>query len=674
MTISASEVEHSTQSPTLDKLLTADQSILLNTVDKLRNHGVSKYIKLPQIIVCGDQSSGKSSVLEAISRISFPHGQGVCTTFPTELILRRDPKRTVKVQLKPSPSRPESERVLIASHQPPTGQIEDFQPLVNDAKKFLRNNAGKDRREDSFFEDTLHVEVTDPKWPPLSLVDLPGLISSPNPKQTPEDVTIVNNLVSKYMENPKSIILAVISASYEPPVSKVFTLLQKYDPLGKRTICVVTKPDIANPGANDLPQFVEYAQNKLPGYHFELGWHVVMNRGHESQGQTLDERDKAEKDFFAQAPWVGTLHRDQLGINKLHARLSTLLERHTRAEMPGVLKQIRETLDESRADLSKLGQARSTSDQQKIYLTTISQRFENVVRQAMNGHYADPSFFLPELPESDPRKLRSVLQNLNESFAKLMRERGHAKKIVVYKEGSLFGVAEEWPSFRLFPLPNDKSLFPKVVPRNEYIQQIKALSRKNKGVELIGSPNLLLVRDLFLDQSRRWRALATEHLENVLQVVNAHLSAVAENVASPETAAALRREIIYDAMASRHNQMMEKLEELLKPHEKGHPITYDLSYIEKSRELVKADVRARLEKCQRENQQKARNSTGDGKGQAPTGLQIHQVIDALKMDAEEVEEIGCIDILNSMKAYYEVSTSLGPFSQLVVLLIPNSLY
>jgi GTPase SAR1 family protein len=653
MAVTAAQEDYPSQPPTLEGLLTVDQSILLNTIDKLRNHGVSKYVKLPQIVVCGDQSSGKSSVLEAISHISFPRGDEICTTFPTELALRRGLNRTVKVQVKPSASRPESEKVLLASYRPQAGQLEDFQSMVNEAKEHLRNNAGNDRREDSFFEDTLHVEVTDPKWPPLSLVDLPGLISAPNPRQIQEDVTTVNELVSKYMENPKSIILAVISASYELPVQKVFSMIKKHDPLGKRTICVVTKPDNATPGSNDLPQFVRYAQNKLPGYSFKLGWHVVMNGAHHAQGQTLDERDKAEKDFFAQATWNGQLRRDQLGISKLRDRLSALLEQHTRAEMPGVLKQIKDTLDESRDELSKLGPARATSDQQKLHLTAISQRFENLVRQAMNGHYDDPSFFIPELPESDPRKLRAALQNLNEDFAKRMHARGHAKEIVSAK-GTSSVFPESWSNFNRVAQSEEASISPEVITRSEYIQHIKSLSRKNRGTELIGSPNLRLVRDLFLDQSRSWRTLATEHLENVLQVVVAHLSVVSNSVASPETAAALRREVVYDAMDNRHKRVMAKLDELLKPHEKGHPITYNMTYVANARNLVKADVKARLEDFQRQNLQNGQSSSADGSPQAAHGLQIHQVMSALKLDVDDIEEVDCADILNSTQAYYEV--------------------
>jgi AAA15 family ATPase/GTPase len=61
----------------LEGLATYEQLELLNSIDSLRSQGISHYVSLPQIIVCGDQSSGKSSVLEAISGVSFLFG-AVC--------------------------------------------------------------------------------------------------------------------------------------------------------------------------------------------------------------------------------------------------------------------------------------------------------------------------------------------------------------------------------------------------------------------------------------------------------------------------------------------------------------------------------------------------------------------------------------------------------------------
>lgn len=51
----------------------------LEQISSLRARGISKNIDLPQLVVCGDQSAGKSSVLEGISNIPFPRADGVCT-------------------------------------------------------------------------------------------------------------------------------------------------------------------------------------------------------------------------------------------------------------------------------------------------------------------------------------------------------------------------------------------------------------------------------------------------------------------------------------------------------------------------------------------------------------------------------------------------------------------
>ncbi len=83
----------------MDGLRTAEQIQLLDLVDSLRAQGLSEFTALPQLIVCGDQSSGKSSLLEAISGVPFPRKDNLCTRFATEVILRRASGSQIKVSL-----------------------------------------------------------------------------------------------------------------------------------------------------------------------------------------------------------------------------------------------------------------------------------------------------------------------------------------------------------------------------------------------------------------------------------------------------------------------------------------------------------------------------------------------------------------------------------------------
>src|ERR1700712_2582321 len=99
----------------LPQLLSKDGLVLLNVIDELRSLGVDKYVDLPTILVCGDQSSGKSSVLEAICKLPFPKGDNVCTTFATELAIRRAPNASVSVWIQPADSRSTEEKRKISN-------------------------------------------------------------------------------------------------------------------------------------------------------------------------------------------------------------------------------------------------------------------------------------------------------------------------------------------------------------------------------------------------------------------------------------------------------------------------------------------------------------------------------------------------------------------------------
>jgi hypothetical protein len=110
---------------------------LLDIVDALRSEGVSHCVDLPQIIVCGSQSSSKSSTLESLSGINFPTSEGLCTRFATELILRRGDEPGLKIHIQPGADRSEADRIRLAAFSSQTANEEDFPKIVEAAKNAM---------------------------------------------------------------------------------------------------------------------------------------------------------------------------------------------------------------------------------------------------------------------------------------------------------------------------------------------------------------------------------------------------------------------------------------------------------------------------------------------------------------------------------------------------------
>jgi hypothetical protein len=111
----------------------------------------------------------------------------------------------------------DQERLWTFRHE--VSKYDDFVTLFEQAKSAmgLVSFNGNTIGGNAFSEDILRVEISGPKQPQLTIVDLPGLIHSHNRLQTEHDVQLVTDLVEKYMKNPRSIVLAVVSAKNDFP-------------------------------------------------------------------------------------------------------------------------------------------------------------------------------------------------------------------------------------------------------------------------------------------------------------------------------------------------------------------------------------------------------------------------------------------------------------------------
>lgn len=143
--------------------LQSQQSELLDKIDELRGIGVGGLVELPQLIVCGSQSSGKSSVLEAISRVRFPTRSTLCMRFSTEVILRRKPQTRVKVSIEPGDSRTnEQERQNLRDFTSEAFSSDNnLQDLIDHARDCMgiSDNVAQDA---GFCDDVLKIEISGP--------------------------------------------------------------------------------------------------------------------------------------------------------------------------------------------------------------------------------------------------------------------------------------------------------------------------------------------------------------------------------------------------------------------------------------------------------------------------------------------------------------------------------
>ncbi|RYP17711.1 hypothetical protein DL765_004389 [Monosporascus sp. GIB2] len=604
------------ESSALSKLCSKDQLELLDSVDQLRLQGINNYVSLPQIIVCGDQSAGKSSVLEAISGVSFPVNGNLCTRFPTELVLRRTPHISARISIVPHESRSASEQLALCEFHERLDGFADLPKLVESAKLAM----GIMPHGKAFAKDILRIEITGPDRPHLTIVDLPGLIHSATKNQSGSDVELIRNVVQGYMKQPRCIILAVVSAKNDFANQVVLKLARAVDSSGTRTLGVITKPDDLTPGSEREALYVSLARNQE--VEFRLGWHVLKNMDSEKGSWSLAERDAEEAEFFSKGVWAG-LPLVHLGIDKLRGRLSKVLLSQIASELPSLMREINQKFKSSQTQLEKLGEPRATLDEQRLYLIHLSQSFQALVKASVSGNY-NGKFFKDALTETGYRqRIRGVVQNLNKSFASDLVKSGHYREIADKRTPDL-------------------SSKQKSINRDEFISHVENLMSRTRGRELPGTFNPMVVADLFVEQSQLWESIAREHVDKVWRAARDFVDLVVAHIADSSAAGSLKQEIFQPAMKELLSQMRAKTTELPLPHQTGHPITYNPCFTETLQKV-------HIERNGKHPEEILRNFFG---------VALERFIDDVAVEVIEAKLVSVIDGILSPVKMYQMSPEL----------------
>ncbi|KAI1521740.1 interferon-induced GTP-binding protein Mx, partial [Pyrenophora tritici-repentis] len=151
------------------------------------------------------------------------------------------------------------------------------------------------------------------------------------------------------------------------------------------------------------------------------------------------------------------------------------------------------------------------------------------------------------------KRLRAVLQNTLIDFAEDMRKKGHTHTIT----------------------DGDPTTLPFHISRSDYVAKVTRLLKRSRGRELPGTFDPLIVGQLFHEQREPWAKLVDQYLEIILRAVYFLAHTALAHVCGQSTLTGLSRQFIYIRLERLTAELRNKVTELLKPHDAGHPITYN---------------------------------------------------------------------------------------------------
>ncbi|KAK6448596.1 hypothetical protein FP744_10004846 [Trichoderma asperellum] len=357
--------------------------VLLDKMDKLRELGISHLVPLPQIVVVRDQGAGKSSVLESLTGFQFPRSATLRTRHATEIVCRREPAESVVESIISHNPSPEREK-LVREFRRSTDKItsDDFLRIFEDAAiaMGIKMSDEDGNRGSTFSLDILKVEINHPNAAHLTVIDVPGVFETVTPGvATESDIGLVKNIVKGYMQQTRTIILAVVPCNDDDANQNILRLAAEADTNGERTLGVLTKPDLAIENATKTV-VCDLVRGKRGDLH--LGYCVVKSPGADDKSGTMNKRHSQEQALFGEALW-NTLPANRLGIPALRIRLEQLLMNHTRAEFVLVKDEIRSSLKRREELLKDLGESRSTTDQQRAYVGKIASEFMRITHYGL---------------------------------------------------------------------------------------------------------------------------------------------------------------------------------------------------------------------------------------------------------------------------------------------------
>ncbi|KAK9273908.1 hypothetical protein L1049_018720 [Liquidambar formosana] len=373
-------------------------------------------IELPQIAVVGSQSSGKSSVLEAlVGRDFLPRGSEICTRRPLVLMLENRSQW----------GNANDGREWGEFRHLPGKKFYDFAKIRREIQTETEREAGFNK---GVSEKQIRLRISSPNVLNMTLIDLPGITKVPVGDQPSDIEARIRKMIMHHIKQENCIILAVSPANSDLATSDALQMAREADPTGSRTIGVISKLDIMDRGTN--------ARNFLLGkvVPLRLGYVGVVNRSQEdiNKNRSIAEALAYEQKFFHDHPVYHGLS-NRCGIPQLAKKLNQILELHIRTVLPDLKAELNSRMVAVVKELRTYGEVMESKVEQGAVLLNILTKYCEALSDVVDGksqkmstkelsggariRYIFQSIFVKSLEDVDPcddltdEDIRTAIQN-----------------------------------------------------------------------------------------------------------------------------------------------------------------------------------------------------------------------------------------------------------------------
>ncbi|KAK4340071.1 hypothetical protein RND71_041533 [Anisodus tanguticus] len=379
--------------------------------------GSQSTIELPQVAVVGSQSSGKSSVLEAlVGRDFLPRGSDICTRRPLVLQL---------LQTKRNPDNGTTDEEWGEFLHHPGKRFYDFNEIRWEIQAETDREAGANK---GVSDKQIRLKIFSPNVLDITLVDLPGITKVPVGDQPSDIEARIRTMIMSYIKRPSCLILAVTPANSDLANSDALQIAGNADPYGYRTIGVITKLDIMDRGTD--------ARNFLLGkvIPLRLGYVGIVNRNQEDimMNRSIKDALVAEEKFFRSRPVYNDL-ADRCGVPQLAKKLNQILVQHIKTLLPGLKSRVSAGLVSVAKEHASYGEITESKAGMGALLLNILSKYSEAFSSMIEGkneemstselsggariHYIFQNIFVKSLEEVDPCEdltdddIRTSIQN-----------------------------------------------------------------------------------------------------------------------------------------------------------------------------------------------------------------------------------------------------------------------